>query len=554
MQGIRVRATVFLRSGFRAEGTVDLLGAEIGGSLECSNGSFLHLGGTSLQIDEAKIEAGVVLTNHFRSEGTVRFISAEIGGSLECSNGSFLHQGGTSLQFDGAKIDGGVLLREGFRSEGTVRFVAADIGTQLGCENGTFLCPDGDALLFDGATVRESVLLQNGFYAEGQVRLTGATIGGRLSLKGATIKRPGQTALLMRSAKIGGEIQLRKPNDEDQAVSKKYSGKINCDQTIITGHIDAIGGTAIAIDAGGFEIDGDLDLTRSKLGTLDLKSASITGRLILEEAHISGRLDLKDASFFEIEDWPVPQLELSRSKIDGTLVLRPKLVFGSINLSRARVGVLEDGLLFGRDTDSDGLRSLELDGLEYNRIVTDVRGNSPRVIETLNLCNGGIYTPQPYEQMSKVLRNMGLSKDAIDVAIAKRRAARSFKPRWKRSVEWVFLDFFVGYGYKPWKAAIPWVISLAATCVVCWWSRESGWVRAFPKGSDSQGFNWFVYALDIHLPLVDLRQRSSFVLTAGPPDWSLRSFAYGWLTFAEILSWLLVTLLVASLTGLIKRD
>ncbi len=133
----------------------------------------VSLGGSriaGLEGDGAEVAGEVNLRHGFKAEKAVRLIGAEIGGDLDCSRGTFQNNGGVTLHCDGAEIMGGVFLRDGFKSEGEVRLYSAKIGTNLDCSGGTFQNKGGNALSCD--RVKDCVP-QQGF----QGRWRGAPFG-----------------------------------------------------------------------------------------------------------------------------------------------------------------------------------------------------------------------------------------------------------------------------------------------------------------------------------------------------------------------------------------
>jgi len=106
--GINVKGSVFLRQGFHAQCEVRLLGAQIGGNLEC---------------DDARFE------NPPQTRTTE-------GGKVERVPGT-----GTALNADGINVKGGTFLREGFHAQGEVRLLGAQIGGNLDCTGGRFENP-----------------------------------------------------------------------------------------------------------------------------------------------------------------------------------------------------------------------------------------------------------------------------------------------------------------------------------------------------------------------------------------------------------------------------
>jgi hypothetical protein len=125
--GMRVRGSLNLRDGFRADGEVRLLGVYIGGNLDCDAGKFINPGGKALSADRVKVTGSVFLNDGFQAEGEVR-LGADIGGNLDCSGGKFVKLDGHALDVAGARVGGDVFLNIGFSAEGEVNLVGASIG------------------------------------------------------------------------------------------------------------------------------------------------------------------------------------------------------------------------------------------------------------------------------------------------------------------------------------------------------------------------------------------------------------------------------------------
>ncbi|MEM6334788.1 MAG: hypothetical protein AAF823_15750 [Planctomycetota bacterium] len=159
---IKVQGSVFLRrSGddrFHAIGEVRLLGANIGGNLDCIGGRFDNKRSDALSVDGAKIKGNVFMNcsgdQRFHATGEVRLLGAHIGGDLDCGGGRFENKGGHALSADRAEVKSSVFLSrsgdERFHATGAVRLPGAHIGGGLYCTGTRF-----DGLLnMQAATVR----------------------------------------------------------------------------------------------------------------------------------------------------------------------------------------------------------------------------------------------------------------------------------------------------------------------------------------------------------------------------------------------------------------
>lgn len=94
--GLKLDSSLFLRSGFHAEGEVVLRGASIGGNLDATGGTFKNPDGDALSADGAKISGSVflrpwldpegVVKNQFAAEGEVSLVGAEVNGQMDVDN------------------------------------------------------------------------------------------------------------------------------------------------------------------------------------------------------------------------------------------------------------------------------------------------------------------------------------------------------------------------------------------------------------------------------------------------------------------------------------
>ncbi|MCK4356540.1 hypothetical protein KAW44_05605 [Candidatus Bipolaricaulota bacterium] len=133
--GIDVTGDVILGDGFKAEGEVRLLGATIGGQLNCSKGQFINPDGNALILDSMDVKGSVFLCDDFKAEGKVRLPGATIGGQLNCSKGQFINPGSDALIADGMDVKGDVFLRDGFKAEGEVSLVSTVVARDLQVRN-----------------------------------------------------------------------------------------------------------------------------------------------------------------------------------------------------------------------------------------------------------------------------------------------------------------------------------------------------------------------------------------------------------------------------------
>jgi hypothetical protein len=174
--GLKTSGTMYLRNGFSASGEARLLGARIGGDLECNGGKFEPTEGSALICDGADINGSVLFTDGFHAAGLVSLLSTKIGGQLICNGGKFEPTEGDALNCDEAHITGNVLFTDGFHATGVVRLCGARIGGDLYCEGGKFEPTEGDALSCDGAKIGGALFFRNVGKITGRVSFAGAEV------------------------------------------------------------------------------------------------------------------------------------------------------------------------------------------------------------------------------------------------------------------------------------------------------------------------------------------------------------------------------------------
>jgi len=137
---------VFLRDGFAAVGTVRLLGARIGGDLDCVGGAFR---GAKVALDAERLitTGSVFLRDGFEAAGTVQLLGARIGGDLVCDGGAF-RGAGMSLHLQDVRVEGGLFLRGlAKRPAGRIDLSAARVGSLVDDEASW---PERGNLILDG--------------------------------------------------------------------------------------------------------------------------------------------------------------------------------------------------------------------------------------------------------------------------------------------------------------------------------------------------------------------------------------------------------------------
>jgi hypothetical protein len=581
---IRVGGSMYLGDGFCAEGSVGLIEADIGGSLHCDGGHFMNPGGRALYADGLSVRGGVFF-RRASVTGEMRLNGARVR-ALGCDGGRFINPGGYAINADGIHVEGTVHLRNGFYSEGEVCLVGGSIAGSLECDKGKFTNPRRMALNADHTTVGESVLLR-GCVCTGQVRLMDGKIGGSLNCIGGIFQNPEGHAIEACRVNVAGDVSF--------AQGFRAIGVMHMRGAQIRGTLACPGGLFVnpgnpTLDADGTMVGGNV-LFHSLANPRAIVPFRNDGIISLVGTHIRGNLEFLGAVF-----GPFSAVNLRFSVVEGAFYWKGVIRHLSlaIHLEDASVGSLED--------DKTGWPSpgnLHLDGFTYDRISSDNTNpddrlrwlrlqNPPEPGRLRRFLHGVLYgghrltwrqkdwpdfRPQPYQQLSKALRELGDNAGAKRVLVEMEDSRRKFGNLTFRPWVWRWiLKGVIGYGYRPGYALICALVVIAFGSGLFWYNTDliTPTDRAAYNAAPSyyQPFSPIVYSIDTFLPIINLGQKDRWTPNAnhGPPvdlsrwlpipsanwlttGWLLRL----WLWVQTGLGWLLTTLFVAGLTPIVRN-
>jgi hypothetical protein len=531
--GAKIGQSVLLRGGFYSVGEVNLAFAKIGGALDCEHATFVAGNrGTALDLNLSKIEGSVFLRDRFKARGEVNLSAAKIGGDLECWNGTFIKDvTGTALNINSAQIDGSVFLIGQFFSQGSVDLRVAKVGRILQCSGGTFLGKDGGvALNARGVKIENAVFLNKGFSALGGVILKDAEIGGILNCNGGQFTGNEKlVALDISEAKIQGFVVLNK--DLERAQDFEAEGGVYLIATTIGGDLECKGGRLVS--------------KRKDVPALNAEGARISGAVYFDEKIVAeGMVRFTHASVARNFEW-----KDFESCNKATLDLRFTKV-GTLLNDRYAQGRPSQGNLF-------------LSGFNYDEIDEEASPEAVVQLGWIHLQPTEQFLSQPFEHLAAVLRNMGRQEEATKVMVAKNESEAEHTPlRWDRIGDWIWfrVGWLIGYGYRPMRAL--WISLVIISLGVLLF--QAGYLsRVVAQSSDKAHtkFNSIVYSLETFVPLLKLGISES---------WSPNPYRKGTLKLGRlslpmsggilriylwihiILGWLLTTLWVGALTGLVK--
>jgi hypothetical protein len=408
----------------------------------------------------------------------VRLFGVTITGNLECDNGQFINPGDQALSLEGART-GAVYLRNCFTAEGEVWLFGATIAGNLECDNGQFInprrqAPHDQALNLEDARTG-AILLRNGFRAEGGVRLSGATIAGNLECdNGEFINPPGQ-ALNLEGARTGA-VLLRN--------GFRAEGEVYLRNATIGGDLDCNNGHFINSKPVGLAINAELANVQ---GSVRLDDFEADGSVSFQEARIDHEFILYGATWHENDAC----LNLTAAKVKTLLNRRPKL--------KNQLSLLKNHLF--------------LHGLTFDELGADADQTAEGQIEWINLQPSNRFWSQPYEQMAKVFREMGLQEEAVKVMIRKNYDHGVHPLRFKEVLWYGIFGPRIDFGYRPLNALYLSLLVILLGYFLFKSGAHSGIL--IPTKSDAYDtkeklselypkFNAFVYSLETFVPLVKL--------------------------------------------------
>lgn len=455
--GVAVKGGVFcdVKEGhrFRSKGEIRFLGAQIGSQMSF-NGALLE-GATNSQgvtVSDALSADGAVIkdgffcnaTNdhRFETKGQIRLLNIEIGGQLSFKGAKI--QGATDttgcfadtcLGADGSVIKGGVFCdmwgAQRFESVGAIRLVRAEIGRQFSLTGAKLLgAIDHDGKVVSEAVSADGVIVRGGMFlnpsaehrceVRGELRLLGAEIEGQLSLKGARLQTDQGDALLGERIRVALGTFLDNDFEADGAIN--LSGA-HLNDIFLGGTFRAHGPAKRA-----------LDLSDAEMGRFRLREVGIggVGRVMLEGAK-ADTLDCLDLRRWGPRPTQDQGLELD---LDGFTYRRAEVCVDKPN-QRAR----RWAQFLGRDAIAENVLDL---------IDRGFRAEAPKRQH---------YTPQPFEQAARALREAGYDHSANEVAVAKREFKRACQAEGLLTALMSGMSVILfRHGYGPLRAAA-WTIA-----------------------------------------------------------------------------------------------
>ena len=273
----------------------------------------------------------------------------------------------------------------------------------------------------------------------GTIDMRGARLEGELILDGSSVTKDTDVALDVSYATIRGDLTLR--GCRFRGVVKVSGARLTGDLSLVGALID--GDASVALAADGVTVGGDVVLHETRI----IGEASLIG------TRVSGDLRIESGAF---EARGARALTLNRMRIEGALFLRHEAkVDGALGLNGAYAGAIVD-----EPTSWPKYGDLLLNRFRYGGFVGSPV-DAPTRLDWLSRQDperwGEDFWPQPYEQLSAVLGEMGHQEAARTILfekerlqrLARRARAKGPMQRAVLSLRDFLLSVTVGYGLHP---------------------------------------------------------------------------------------------------------
>ncbi|MDA8002020.1 MAG: hypothetical protein MPL62_12130, partial [Alphaproteobacteria bacterium] len=449
---------IYLRKGQYAQ--IEMVGAKISGQFVANGSTFRGL----FRADGIKVDGGVFLREGATFEQEILLTRAKIGGGIEADGSIFKGK----FRADGVEVAGSIFLRNGTVCAKEVRLPSAEISGQLETDGSTF---NGE-FRAERIKVSGSVFLRNGAVFEKEVFLSSAKIDGNLSATHSTFKGLFDAS----SAEVNGNVYL-----SDEAKFKKITrlsgmkigGQFSADGSIFKGPFSA---ESIEVNDNVF-----LDEGAKFNNGVNLLNATIRGSLFLSKSIFAGHFHLEQARIAKSLGFIGDDEQNSTAPEWSTNV---KLILRNTSVGSLRSNIPESWPIDKQTGKTKQSRvATDLVDFTYDRL--DLQGNEQIDPHALlawikNATPVGQYTPQPYAQLAKVLREMGAegAANVVDIARHNHYYKTLARPKTFRGKIKYYLKKFWGglrnqvdrYGVSPWRSLL-WFggIALAGAFVNAFW-------------------------------------------------------------------------------------
>lgn len=425
------------------------------------------------------------------------------------------------------------------------------------------------------------------FVATGTIRLDGAHVDGDVSFAGAMLDGCGAPALSARSAVVGSNVELMpsaghrfEASGEVIFAASQITGDLNCEGARLSNpdgralHCEDLNVESVFLIG-----DPDRDLLFEARGRLNFLTAVIDGSFFMTNARLAPGPDYQGL----LQKGGPIAINLQQTRISNALALRnidaidddSQAVEGWFLLTGTQMATILDNV----DTGWPASGYLDIDGATYSSIrhlgggdLADCRIRWLQRQFPNGVPDRRSFRPQPYEQLTRVLRDGGRAVEANAIAVEKirmRLAARVDRP-WARFFP-NLLMLVSSYGYSTYRAVASFLVFILLGTTM-YATALFGFQQPFvpvenppepvtyefvfglltsSTNEGCPGLHVMHYALDAALPVIDLAQDLRCRFTPAGP------FRWFWLLLHSLYvlgGAALSAIVVLTLSGVLRQD
>jgi hypothetical protein len=555
---MKVRGYAFFKNAV-FEGPMNLGSADIAGNLNAQGAKFQNKE-TEANFSSMKV-GGDASFNDAVFEGLVSFTLADIAGNFS-GHGARFQNKEKGANFNSLKVRGYAFFLSGAVFEGPADFGSANIASIFAAPGAKFQNKEKQAN-FGGMKVGGYAFFNDAVF-EGPVNFGLAEIATALSANQAKFQNK-ETEANFSSMKVGGHAffndavfegpanfvlaeiagafhanQAKFHNKETEAnfnsmkirgdaffENALFEGPVNLVSADIAGNLEAQGAKfqnkEKGASFGGMKVAGYAVFNEAVFeGPVNFVGADVAGNFAAGKTKFKNKE--KDASF-------------GAMKLGGYAFFNEAVFEGPVNFNYADFAWLD----LSKTVWPKAAAKFHMQGMSYKYI--RVAPNEPESHRALlKLADRSAYSADVYNHLEEFFLRQGYRGDADRAFIKGKRRERKEN---LHGLSWVgscLLDWLVGYGRRPWQAGIPCAALVALGCVLF---SPKKMEPQKPKDAP-RVYSRFWYSLGLFLPFVDLQADKVWKPKAD------QTFLRNYMRVHILLGWILVPLVLAALTGLIK--
>lgn len=411
---------------------------------------------------------------------------------------------------------------------------------QIPCQVGLAHCHFNKSVTFARASFAGTVSFDDSRF-KAEATFSGMKVGHTAFFRKAVFEGP----VTFASADIAwqfvaNEAQFENKNVEQGANfnSMKVRGGAFFSNAVFEGPVNFVG-----VDIANFEAqeakfqnkEQEASFSGMKVGySAFFRKAVFEGPVDFTLADIASNFEAVGAKFNNKEK----EASFNSMKVRGDAFFKNAVFEGPVDFSYADVAWLDLSVASWPKVAAQ----FHMQGMSY-KYVRAVPNNEPESHKALlKLADQSFYTADVYSNLEEFFLRQGYRGDADRAFIAGKRRERKEN---LHGSDWLgswLLDWLVGYGRHPWQAGIPCAVLVALGCVL--FSPK----KMEPQKPDDapRVYSRFWYSLGLFLPVVDLQADKVWKPRAD------QTFLRNYMRVHIMLGWILIPIVLAALTGLIK--